>query len=210
MSWSEYTSAARELAELRRRDAAELAERTEATTTAERDLERLSAHLTAQQKMLVGLAKALRLPEPWFGGKVEPSSVTDLPQALHRAADAANAADAEARRAEESAARPILLPTASPTVRNVVIYGAWAMVGWLLQCGLALYSNESDFGVLAWSLCGLPALAFFAGYLTVSTLGQPRVGSSYPKQTRLGGAICFGGMVLAWLALIALLSFLRG
>ena len=62
----------------------------------------------------------------------------------------------------------------------------------------------------AWSLCGLPALAFFGGYITVSTLGQPRVGAEHPKQAKLGGAICFGGMLLAWIGLVAVLQFMRG
>jgi hypothetical protein len=209
VSWAEYTRAARELAELRRADAAADADRAAVARTANDDLDKLTRHLAAQEAFLVNLAKTLRLPEPYIG---EPgrSSVTDVAEALHRAADAANAADAEARRAERTGTRPVLLPDASPTGRNAAIYGAWAFVFWLLQCGLVTVSAPTDFGALAWSLCGLPALAFFAGYITVSTLGQPRVGAGYPKQARLGGAICFGGMLLAWIALVAFFSFIRG
>ena len=114
------------------------------------------------------------------------------------------------RRAEHIGTRPIWLPDASPTTRNVITYSAWAMIGWVLQCGLLLASAENDFGTIAWSLCGLPAVAFFAGYLTVSTVGQPRVGASHPKQARLGGAICFVGMPLLWIALVAARSMLIG
>lgn len=208
MTWAEYTDAARELAELRRADAAAVAERAAATRTADDDLATLTKHLTAQQAYLTGLAKTLKLPEPWFGA-ADPSPSRDLATALHRAADAANEADAEARRAEQLGTNPRILPGASPTARNATIYGGWALLGWLLQCGLAGFAPENDFGVLAWSLCGLPAMAFFGGYLTVATLGQPRVGTALPKQTRLGGAICFVGMPLAWIALTALLSFVR-
>lgn len=209
MSWSEYARAARDLAELRRAEDAAAADRAEVSRTAADDLDRLTRHLEAQEDLLHRLARTLKLPAP-FIGKADRSSVTDVAQALHLAADAANAADVEARRAEHIGTRPILLPDASPTARNALIYGGWAGLGWLLQCGLMTFSDETDFGVLAWSLCGLPAIAFFAGYLTVSTLGQPRVGGDLPKQARLGGVICFGGMTLAWIALIAAFSFLRG
>jgi hypothetical protein len=208
VSWAEYTAAARELAELRRADAAVLAERTELAGTARDDLNQLTQHLDNQQTYLTTLANTLRLPAPWFG-KVDRSSVTDLAQALHRAADAANAADDEARRAEDTATRPVLLPDLSPTGRNTLIYGGWALVGWLLQCGLLSFSTATDFGTAAWSLCGIPALAFFAGYLTVSTLGQPRVGTQHPKMVRLGGVINFVGMPVAWIALVAFFSFVR-
>jgi hypothetical protein len=209
VSWAEYTRAARELAELRRADDAAAADREAVARTANDDLATLTKHLKAQQAYLVNLAKTLKLPEPWLGA-ADRSSITDVAQALHRAADAANAADTEARRAEQLGASPKLLPDASPTARNSLVYGAWALFGWLLQCGLLSFGSETDFGVLAWSLCGLPAMAFFGGYLTVSTLGQPRVGASHPKQARLGGAICFVGMPLAWIALVALFGFIRG
>jgi hypothetical protein len=210
VSWAEYTEAARELAELRRRDEAVHADRNEVARTADSDLERLDKHLAAQQTYLTGLAKRLRLPEPYLGA-TQRSPVTDLAQALHRAADAANAAETESRRAEDAATKPLLLPNLSPTARNALIYSAFTAVGWVLQCGLIMISDETDFGAIAWSLCGLPALAFFAGYITVSTLGQPRVGGKdYPKNPRLGGVICFAGMTLAWLALIAFFSFLTG
>lgn len=210
MSWSEYARAARELAELRRAEEAAAAERAAVTRTSADDLERLTDFLENQQAMLQKLAGTLKLPQPYVGRSEQRSSVTDVAQALHLAADAANAADVEARRAEHVGTRPILLPDATPTVRNVVIYSAWSLIGWMLQCGLMFAGEENDPGVLAWSLCGLPAVAFFAGYLTVSTVGQPRVGEKYPKQARLGGVICFAGMPLLWLALVAARTLLTG
>jgi hypothetical protein len=209
VSWAEYTRAARELADVRRSTEAAAADRASVARTAGDDIDRLTTHLEAQREYLVSLAKKLKLPEPYVG-TADRSSITDVAEALHRAADAANAAETEARRAERAGSRPLLLPDASPTARNALIYGSWAFTAWLLQCGLVTFSPTNDFGVLAWSLCGLPALAFFGGYITVSTLGQPRVGAEHPKQARLGGAICFGGMLLAWVGLVALLQFVRG
>jgi hypothetical protein len=209
VSWADYTEAARELAEVRRADAAAHADRSSVAATAERDLDKLTKHLDTQQAHLISLAKTLKLPAPWFG-PVERSPVTDLAEALHRAADAANAAEADARTAEQAGARPALFPDLAPTTRNAVIYAGWAAIGWVFQCGLVAVSPEADFGAIAWSLCGLPSLAFFAAFATISTVGQPRVGSQYPKNTTLGGGICFGGMLLAWIAVIALRSFVAG
>jgi hypothetical protein len=209
VSWAEYTQAARELADVRRADESAAADRAAVARTAGDDLERLTTHLEVQRDYLQALGKKLKLPVPDLG-PAHRSPITDVAEALHRAADAANAADTEGRRAERAGSRPLLLPDASPTARNALIYGGWTFAAWLLQCGLVNFSPVNDFGVLAWSLCGLPALAFFGGYITVSTLGQPRVGAEYPKQARLGGAICFGGMLLAWIGLVALLQFIRG
>jgi hypothetical protein len=209
VTWAEYAEAARELAQVRRADVAAHADRASLAGTAERDLARLDKHLDAQRTQLVSLAKTLKLPEPWFGA-VERSPLTDLPEALHRAADAAKAAEAEALTAEQAGARPALFPSLAPTTRNVAIYSGWALVGWLLQCGLTFVSSETDLSAILWSLCGLPALAFFGAYLTISTVGQPRVGTHYPKQPGLGGAITFGGMLLVWIALVVLRSFVSG
>jgi hypothetical protein len=208
MSWAEYTEAARELAELRRADAAVHAERTAVARTAQDDIAALAERLAAQQANFTTLAETLRLPPPWFGA-ANRSPVTDLAKALHLAEDAADASDVEARAADQAGTRPPLLPNLSPTGRNTVIYAGWALVGWFLQCGLVAFGPETDVGAIIWSLCGIPAVAFFAGYFTVATLGQPRVGGEYPKNIRLGGAICFLGMPVAWLALIAAFAFLR-
>lgn len=208
MSWSEYAQAARELAELRRADAATEADRASLSETAEGDLDKLGKHLVAQKANLTDLAKTLRLPAPWFG-RAERSPVTDLAVALHHSADAANAADVAARAAEDAATRPLLLPDFSPVARNALLYLIAAIIGWLLQCGLLSFNSETEFSVIAWSLCGLPAIAFFLGFGLVATVGQPRIGSGYPKNVQLGGAICFVGMPVAWIVLVALMQFIR-
>ena len=141
MSWAEYTRAARELADLRRADDTAAADSAAAARTAGDDLHRLTSHLETQREYLLDLATRLKLPEPWIG-QTGRSPVTDVAQALHRAADAANAAEAEARKAERAASRPILLPDASPTARNVAIYSAWAFAAWLLQCGLSTFTAD--------------------------------------------------------------------
>jgi hypothetical protein len=198
------------LARVRRDDAASRAHDSEVARAAQAEIDRLTRHLNAQRGQLSNLAKALRLPEP-APGAVGRSSTADLGVALQQSAEATNRADVEARRAEHLAHQPALLPGFSPTGRNALVYSGWCLVGWLAQCALSAVAPETSFGVLAWSLCGLPALAFFAGYLTIATAGQPRIGGDeYPKNPRLGGVICFVGMPLAWLLLIAAVTFVRG
>ncbi|GAA4693998.1 hypothetical protein [Phytohabitans rumicis] len=77
----------------------------------------------------------------------------------------------------------------------------------LAQAALFAFAPETSVGVAVWSLCGLPAMAFFAGYLTITLAGQPRVGGRYPANARLGGLICFIGMPLGWVLLIAASQF---
>ena len=210
MSWSEYAAAARELAELRNADDAADADRASLARTAQRDLEKLSKHLSAQQEHLIELSRTLSLPTPHIG-KAGRSPVTNIAEALHRAADAANAADDAAREAGNAASKPILFPELSPGTRNTLIYTVWSMVGWLFQCGLISASDAGALETAPWALCGLPAVAFFAGYLTVVTLGRPRTGGAdYPKHMRLGGVICFVGMPVFWIALVAANTLLFG
>jgi hypothetical protein len=208
-AWNDYTDTARQLAALRRDHAAANTRHQMAAQAGQADIDRIGRHLDTQRAQLTDLARMLRLPEPNLHAAGR-SAVSNVPQAVQHAAAAANTADTEARRAEQAAGQPALLPGMTPTGRNALIYTTWALIGWLAQCGLMTFVAHTDFGVAAWSLCGLPALAWFAGYLTITIAGQPRiVGGEYPKSLKLGGVICFIGMPLAWLLLIAAFSLLR-
>ena len=209
MTWAAYAQAAKDLSEVRRKAEEQHAEQSSVLAGAERDVERISGYLATQRNRLSNIARLTRLPEPHLGG-IGRSSESDLGEALRRAVEAANSAESAASEAEERATQPALLPGLPPSARNGLIYAAWAFLGWLAQCVLVSLAGNANFGVALWSLCGLPAVAFFAGYLTISIGGQPRIaGSELPKNVRLGGVICFVGMPLAWLFLIAVMSFAR-
>ncbi len=207
MSWAAYTETARQLSTVRR-DAAEQHSAHQSTvTTAQADLDRLTIFLNAQRERIVALAQVLRLPPP-FLDNIPRSSEIDVQTALHLAADAAKFADSYARQAEDRARQPTLLPGMSPTPRNALIYSAWAFVCFIAQCGLAAAASDS-FGFFAWSLCGLPAIAFFGGYATIAFGGQPRMAEGqYPRNPQIGGLICFVGLPIAWLFLTAALSLI--
>ena len=209
-SFDAYTDLVRQISALRQADHHRHTDTQERAAALQANLDRLTARHTAQATHLVELARTLKLPAPTLQAP-QPSGVADPRDALHHATQALDAADTDARHAEDAANRPALLPDLSPTARNTFVYIGCAAAGWLLQCGLFVAISETSFGVLAWSLCGLPALAFFAGYLTVATLGQPRLstGPAPSRNVGLGGVICFVGMPLAWLLLIALFTVLR-
>ncbi|MET8153297.1 hypothetical protein ACIBSW_19305 [Actinoplanes sp. NPDC049668] len=212
MRWDEYAEASRRLAELRGRESSRQAQTQQRVAAGRASVEQLRKRLDAQADHLVGLSTRLREATPATGG-VARTGLTDLDEAVRQAWEAIGQADTEARQAEERATRPALLPGMSPTGRGVLVYATATTVMWLVSCGLFTLSPDSggtSAGLLLWSLCGLPAIAFFGGYLTLAIFGRSRVEPAgqdrYSK--RLGGLICFLGMLLGWILYVAISALL--
>jgi hypothetical protein len=209
MRWAEYAELARRLADARTEEAARSAQVQQRAAAGRAGVEKLKRRLSIQGDHLLGLSQRLREPHPSFGG-VARTGLSDPDEALRLAWEAVDQADVEARRAEERGMRPTLLPTMSPTGRNVLVYSAAALCTWLLSCGLFVLSPDSgaSAGTLLWSMCGLPAIAYFAAYILISVLGRPRTQTmgEVDRSARLGGVICFGGSFLAWILLLAVTS----
>lgn len=207
MRWAEYADAARGLADVRDREALRHARVAERAAVGLAAVDRLRQRIAAQRGHLAGLAVRLGEPRPSFEG-VARSGLADVDEALRRAWQAVEQADAEARRAADRASQPALLPGMSPAGRNALVYAAATLVAWLASCGLYAFSPEAgsaSVGLLAWSLCGLPGLAFSAGYLTIAVFGSPRMPAAGKAHhsVRLGGVICFGGMWFGWMLFLA-------
>ncbi|MFC7548006.1 hypothetical protein [Plantactinospora sp. GCM10030261] len=212
MRWSEYADAARGLAAIRAEEGARRAAVGKRTADGRAAVEQLRQRLTAQRDYLAGLATRLGEPPPSFEG-VARAGLTDVDEALRRAWQAVEQADVEARRAEDRGNQPALLPGMSTTGRNVLVYAAATFVAWLVSLGLYVFSPDAgtgSVGLLAWSLCGLPAVAFFAGYTTIAVFGRPRLrpGATASHSVRLGGLICFVGMWAGWVLFLAATSLL--
>lgn len=207
MTWTAYTETLQHFAALRRNAERESAQHQASYQAAQQQLHQITARVAAQKSQLSKVAAQLQLAPPWLDG-IQPSATTDLGEALGYASQAASQADAVMNAAAAQSAAPRLLPGMSPAGRTATVYGAYSAIGWLAQCGLVTISG-TDLGAALWSLCGLPALAFFAGFITLQILGQPRIGGKIHYPLKLGGAITFIGMPIAWIALIALASFLR-
>jgi hypothetical protein len=99
-----------------------------------------------------------------------------------------------------------LLPQAGPTGRLAAVFGALALIGWILQCGFITASNGTDARTLFLSLCGLPLIVFLAGILLLQTLGQPKVGDKVDYQWRIGAIIALVLMPMGWLFLVLVLA----
>ncbi|GIF37460.1 hypothetical protein [Actinoplanes xinjiangensis] len=211
MRWPEYADLARQLADARSQEEARSTQVRQRALTGRAEVDKLKRRLNVQGEHLPALAQRLREPHPSFGGTAR-TGLNDVDEALRRAWDAVNQADVEARKAEERGMRPALFPTMSPVGRNALIYSVAAFCTWLVACGLFILapSDGASAGTLLWSMCGLPAIAYFAAYIVISVFGRPRAQSlgDVEHSARLGGLICFGGSFLAWILVLAVTALI--
>ncbi|MGC4856891.1 hypothetical protein ACLQ24_26850 [Micromonospora sp. DT4] len=125
----------------------------------------------------------------------------------------ADEADRHGQQAELLAQRPALLPTWSPLARAVAVYAACGAAAGVLMLTLVLASGiglVDGFTLGAWICAGLPALAFFAGYLVLGRWGRPAmVVGTPPRYLPLGFAICFLLVPLGYCAYLLLFRALR-
>ncbi len=205
--WAAYTDAAQHIATLLRDEHTRTTQQSAVAQTGQASVDQLTHRLAVQRQHLTQLATTLRLPTPHLGG-ITPSPITDPTEALYRATTAADTADTAAQAAQRQATQPPLLPDLTPLARNALVYVAAAFLATIASVLMFTVNTQDQFGAIPWqlvpwSLCGFPALAFFAGYLTISLLGQPRIGDKHTRSARVGGVICFVGMPIMWFIFIA-------
>ncbi|WP_327034675.1 hypothetical protein [Micromonospora ureilytica] len=125
----------------------------------------------------------------------------------------ADEADRHGQQAELLAQRPVLLPTLSPLARAVAVYAACGAAAGVLVLILVLASGVGlvdGFTLGAWICAGLPAVAFFGGYLVLGRWGRPAmVAGTPPRYLPLGFLICFLLVPMAYCAYLLLVRGLR-
>ncbi|MEN3307773.1 MAG: hypothetical protein V7603_3975 [Micromonosporaceae bacterium] len=218
--WVEYAEAAQRLAEVRRGEERRLATGQERAAGMRAAADQLRRRLDAQRAHLLNVARTLRLAEPSFG-EAGRGGLTDADEAARAAWEAVKEADRAATEAANRGHQAGFLPGVPPTLRNAAVYAGTTALLAVVSVGLVLFGARSQdrqipTWTMPWSLCGLPAVAFFAGYFIIVNFAHPRVAdepvgtapqsgrgrrTGRPKRTasvRLGGLICLLGMWLAW------------
>ncbi|MFI6264185.1 hypothetical protein [Micromonospora sp. NPDC051006] len=151
-------------------------------------------------------ATAAGIPAPQAG---TPDPAVEL-ELARRYADEA---DRHGQQAELLAQRPTLLPTWSPLARAVAVYAGCGAAAGVLMLVLVLASGiglVDGFTLGAWICAGLPALAFFAGYLVLGRWGRPAmVAGTPPRYLPLGFLLCFLLVPAAYCAYLLLFRALR-
>ncbi|WP_433125890.1 hypothetical protein ACQPWW_24830 [Micromonospora sp. CA-240977] len=125
----------------------------------------------------------------------------------------ADEADRHGQQAEVLAQRPALLPTWSPLARAVAVYAGCGAAAGVVMLVLVLASGVGlvdGFTLGAWICAGLPAVAFFGGYLVLGRWGRPAmVAGTPPRYLPLGFLICFLLVPMAYCAYLLLVRGLR-
>ncbi|MEU5674909.1 hypothetical protein ABZ749_32230, partial [Micromonospora sp. NPDC047753] len=140
-------------------------------------------------------------------------AAADPAMELELARRMADEADRHGQQAELLAQRPALLPTWSPLARAVAVYAGCGAAAGVLVLMLVLASGVGlvdGFTLGAWICAGLPAVAFFGGYLVLGRWGRPAmVAGTPPRYLPLGFLICFLVVPMAYCAYLLLVRGLR-
>lgn len=147
------------------------------------------------------------------GVPAQRAAAVDPAVELELARRMADEADRHGQQAELLAQRPALLPTWSPLARAAAVYAACGAAAGVLVLALVLASGVGlvdGFTLGAWICAGLPAVAFFGGYLVLGRWGRPAmVTGTPPRYLPLGFLICFLLVPMAYCAYLLLARGLR-
>ncbi|MFI6236059.1 hypothetical protein ACIBD9_21090 [Micromonospora sp. NPDC050784] len=147
------------------------------------------------------------------GVPAQRAAAADPAVELELARRMADEADRHGQQAELLAQRPALLPTWSPLARAVAVYAGCGAAAGVLVLMLVLASGAGlvdGFTLGAWICAGLPAVAFFGGYLVLGRWGRPAmVAGTPPRYLPLGFLICFLLVPMAYCAYLLMVRGLR-
>lgn len=208
-AWNEYLAAAQRLDAVRRGVAAAAGEQAQTVRTAHEELAGVRARLAPQRAKLLaqGVPDAALQPSPADVAGAAQAMVGGpavVLAALRQARATANAADAT-----EHGAMPIGSRGETPAwLRNLIVYGPFAVVVLIVQ--VALYLTADTDLVLYAVLCGLtmPAAAFGLGWLTIGLAFVPPAGDKVDRTPLFGLAVCFAPIIATCMG-VGLLNLVR-
>ncbi|MEV0728699.1 hypothetical protein [Polymorphospora sp. NPDC050346] len=204
-AWRDYLAAAQRLDAVRRAAAQAASEQAQAVQAARDELTGVRARLVPQQSRLreLGVRDRDLVPEPaevaaeaaGMGGG--PGAVV---AALRRSRSIVDVADAAAAGTLPDPPRG----AGAPWLRNLLVYGPFALVVLVIEVALYLVSGERspDLAVL---LCGagLPVAAFALGWLVVGFVFRPAPGARVERTALVGALVCGAPMLVLCLWSVA-------
>jgi hypothetical protein len=208
-AWNEYVTAAQRLDAVRRGVAAAAGEQAQVARAAQEELAAVRARLAPQRAKLLaqGVPDAALQPSPAEVAAAAQAMAGGPPavlSALRQARATANTADAT-----EHGAMPIGVRGPTPAwLRNLIVYGPFAVVVLIVQ--VALYLTADTDLVLSAILCGvtMPAAAFGLGWLTIGAAFVPPSGEKLDRTPLFGLAVCLAPVV-ATCVVAVLLNLVR-
>lgn len=204
-AWDEYVAAAQALDEERRAAAATLAEQSATLRMAREELATVRQRLALQRNRItdVGARNGLRVPalhptDADVNAALAPGGGPAAAlAALHEARSTLDNADADLTTVDGRGAGYGRLATSPPAIRNLVVYGSFALIVLIVQVALFVVASERTLPALA-PVCGLvlPALAFTLGWLTVGLVYPPAAGAKVDRTPLVGALVCLVAPVL--------------
>lgn len=204
-SWDEYASAAQRLDAVRRDAASVAAQRTGTLRAAREELAAVRRRIAAQQAHFGELAVryGVRLPSltpsdaDVVAAMAPGSGPADVLAALHRSGSTLDSVDAELEAATAPGRRTGRLADRPAWIRNLAVYGAFAVVVLALQVLLFVLAPNDTLPVLA-PVCGLilPLMAFALGWLAIGIVFPPARDAPVDRTPLVGAMVCIVAPVL--------------
>ncbi|HEX5542201.1 MAG TPA: hypothetical protein VFX60_11685 [Micromonospora sp.] len=193
-AWEEYLAAARALDAVRRNAATAASELVQAVEAAGAELTAVRARLAPQQSRLRDLGvpewglqpSATEVEAAAQGMLAGPAAVL---ASLRQARVTADAADAALMAGGAAGWRPAAGAGHRPWLRNLLVYGPYALVALVVQVVLYLVVDSVSFSAVMWGLL-MPAAAFAVGWVTVGLAFPPGPGGRIDRTPLLGVVVC--------------------
>lgn len=213
--WEEYLAASRQLDTVRRQATATVAAQQAAATVALEELGGIRQRIALQRSRLTDIAGRLtRTPPPveplaserieatWLITTAVPDPTPEINAALQGVRATLDAADATLSDLATMPPRSGLLPDWSPTARNALAYGGYAVL-WLIFLSFLPGGSPQAKVVETGLAIIVPAGVWALGWVSTGLLFGPDRYGRKPRSAVLGAAICvlslFAGLMLSLL-----------